>query len=192
MKAFSVIVFLVSVLTFLGCQESKKPYVMGEKNPNSLILKAQENAKQRENLIELKKLETQANVEIAKIQSAKDIEVAQIDSKTKQNVALTTSSVTKEQTKTNFYIAIALGVVLLIALLLWYLNNKKSRELQAKMHEQKLQNEAMLKVQEMENDRINKLLELYEKGVLPEELQEDLIQTAIGSTKKTIEYKKDK
>ncbi|SFV50549.1 hypothetical protein MNB_SM-7-1118 [hydrothermal vent metagenome] len=194
MRFFLLFVLFIMV-AFVGCQESKKqPYLIGAQqshiNPNSLVAKAQEREKDRQNQVELKRLETEANVEIAKIQTAKDIEISKIDAQTKQNVALTTSSVQKEQTKTHLYIAIAFAIILLIGLFLWYLNGKKSRELQAKLHEQKLQNDAMLKAQEIENERINKLLELCEKGILPEGVQKDVIQTAIISTTKTIEYKK--
>ncbi|WP_457750184.1 hypothetical protein [Sulfurimonas sp.] len=180
---FIFVVFFISFI-FIGCQESKyqKPYVMDDAtrigvNPNSLAYIAEDKAADRKNQLALKKLETDAKVTIMKINSQKDLDIAKLDAQTKKEIAHANVTVKKEVSQRNFYIALALIIILLLALFLWYFNNRKNRELQAKLEEQRLNNSLMIKARELEHERANKLLELLGSGKLSTELETEIIAT---------------
>lgn len=202
MKYILPISLLLTVLLFFSaCQETKKnrPYLLHQKgvNPNSLAYVSQDKALDRKNKIEIAKIAANSKIEIAKLQSKKEIAIAKIESAMHKDVAQKTSKTKLEiskidmQTKDkqrmiNFYIAIGLILTLLLAILLWYRHKKKSLEIKEKLEENRLRHELALKEKELQEQRIQKVLDLAISGHLPQELQKDFIKTLTKQDDKLI------
>lgn len=183
---------LFIIFSFTSCQDSSKDKVSlmnGYKdgvNPNSLAYKSANSQKNRENKIELSKIDSKTKIEIAKIKSGNQLLIAKVNATAKKDVAITDSS-TKIQTskidaltkkddiETNLYIAIAFIIAILLALFLLYFNNKKSRELKAKLHKEDLEHEQRLKEQEYNEKRLHKMLDLVGEGKLSTEMEQEII-----------------
>jgi len=178
---------LTLLLFFSGCYKNstkKSGYLMGQKIIN--YDRASENQKDRENKIELSKIDSKTKIEIAKIESENKLKIARVDADTKKEVVHTKSkaeiekskidAVTKKnEIKTSFYIKIAIVIVILLAIILFFWHGKKNRDLQLKLQKEKLEHEKMLKEKEFEEQKITKLLELIGDGKLPQNLEEEVI-----------------
>jgi hypothetical protein len=196
---------LILILLATGCQESsskKGAYLMNSNgvNPNSLANMANDKVQDRANKVELSKIDADAKIQIAKIQSDNQLLIAKINADATKEVAVTDSTTKikttqidaitkKEDTQTTFYIAIAVVIVVLIALYLLYLNNKNSRALKAKLHEDKLKQELLLKEKEYHEQRLHKMLDLVADGKLSPKMEEEIINSISGQKIKTISNK---
>jgi hypothetical protein len=200
------IIFFYVVLTLSGCQETTKTAsLMGDNkkdttkvNPNSLVYTSKDKAQERINKIELAKIDAQAKIEVAKIKSKKDLEIAKIDAGTKKVVADKNAmtliekakmeiQAMKEGNKTKMIMAIVFGVVMLFAILLWYLHKRKSLDLQAKIEAERLLHEKELKEKELQEQRLHKVLDMAVAGKLPQEIQKEVISAITNNNKKLIE-----
>ena len=170
-------------------------------NPNSIAHKSQEKVEERKNKIELSKIDSNTKIEIAKIKSENNLLIAKVNADANKEVAKTDSTTKiettkikavtkKEDTKMTFYIAIAVVVVIVFALLLIFLNSRHNRALKAKIHKEKLQQELDLKEREHHEQRLHKMLELVADGKLSPEMEEEIILSISKPEKKTIEFKK--
>ena len=195
--SYLLFISLLSVV-FSACQSQEgshqKPYIMGMErkagvNPNSLAYVVEEKANDRKNLLELKKLETEANVEMTKIKSQKDLDIAKIQSQTQKEIAHVNVEVKKEDSKKTFYIAIAFVAVLVLALLLWYLNARRNRELKIRLEKQRHEHELALKAKEIEQQKMDRLLELMANGRLPKEAKSQIVTALVSSETQVIEHK---
>ena len=197
---------LILVVLFSSCEENKnsRPYLMSEQksgvNPNSLAYQTQDKALDRKNRIEMAEIEAKSKVEVAKIESQKAVQIATIDSVTKKDVSKETAGATVEiskvdaQTKEkqsliNLYIAIGVIFAALIAMFLWYSSKKKSLEVKARLEENRLRHEFAMKEKELQEQRIQKVLELAISGQLPPEIQKDFIKSLTNQESKLIESK---
>jgi uncharacterized lipoprotein YehR (DUF1307 family) len=197
---------LILVVLFTACEESKnsKPYLMnGGKNatnPNSLAYQTQDKALDRKNRIEMAEIEAKTKLEVAKIDSRKAVEIATIDSFTKKDVAKQTTGATVEiskvdaQTKDkqslmNLYIAIGVIFAALIAMLLLYTSKKKSLEIKARLEENRLRHEFAMREKELQEQRIQKVLDLAISGKLPPDIQKEFISSLTNQDRKLIESK---
>lgn len=157
-------------------------------NPNSTSYVSVNNQKNRENKIEISKIDSQTKIEIAKIKSTNDLKIAKVNADAKKDVAKTDSTTQiqtsqidaitkKDDIQNSFYITIAIVVIIALAMLLLFLNNKKNRELKKKIHEDKLRHEQALKEQEYNEKRLYKMLDLVEKGKLSQEMEQEVIHS---------------
>ena len=203
MKLYFLILATFFTLFLNACQQNTqhKPYVIGmEKkegvNPNSMAYVVQdkiiEQANERKKLLELKKLETEADIKMTQIQSQKDLEIAKIDSQTKKEIAHVNVAAKKEDSKQTFYIAIAFASVVVFALLLWFFNAYRNRVLRVRLEKQRLEHELALKAKEIEQQKMDKLLELMANGRLPKEAKSQIVSALIASDATVIEHKESK
>lgn len=195
---------LASVLLFSACQETNKskPYLINQKgvNPNSLAYVSQDKALERKNKIEIAKIDANSKIEMAKIESDKAVTIAKIDSATQKDVKekslQTELEISKidmqnkdKQRMINFYIAIGVILTLLLGIFLWYRHKKKSLEVKEKLEENRLKHELAIKEKELQEQRMQKVLDLAISGQLPQELQQDFINSLTQQENKFIESK---
>jgi len=169
-------------------------------NPNSLAYVSQDKALERQNKIEMAKIAANSKIEVAKVESNKAVAIAKIDSATKKDVTEQTSKTTLEiskmdrqtkdkQSMINLYIAIGVIIALLLGMFLWYRHKKKSLEIKAKLEENRLKHELEIKEKELQEQRIQKVLDLAISGQLPQDLQKDFISALTKPNNKLIESK---
>ena len=193
MKFLYLFLFLILTFCFVGCNESnahQKIKLLGEDktkvNPNSMAYLAKDKEKERQNKVALTKIETDAKIKIAEIQSENKLSIAKLNADVKKKIAESDATIkmkttqlelkTKEQRmRYTVYIVIVAIVFLMTALILLYLNSKKNRELQKKLHEEKLKHEQFLREKELEEQRFHKIIDLVATGKLPEAIEKEVI-----------------
>ncbi len=208
-KIINIGIAVLTLLTLSACQEgnSSKPYIKGGYigtgvNPNSVAFKTKDNALERENKIKMAEIQANSKIEIAKIESVKAQEVAKIDSETKKDIAQKTATTTLEVTKLdtqtkkhqsmiNLYIAIGFLLALLIGIVLWFRHKRQALELQTRLEERRLRHELEIKEKELQEQRIQKVLDLAISGHLPHEMQKEVINSLTYSKSKEIESKSE-
>ncbi len=206
-KSINLSIVVLTLMLLSGCQEGhnskpylKNGYIGAGVNPNSAAFKAKDNALERENKIKMAEIEANSKIEIAKIESMKALNVAKIDSEAKKEIAQKTATVTLETTKLDtqtkehqsmitLYIAVGFLVALLIAIILWFRYKRKALEFQTKLEEQRLKQELEMKDKELQEQRIQKVLDLAISGQLPQEMQEEVISSLTKPQTKVIESK---
>jgi ATP-dependent Zn protease len=197
MKVFTGVVLVVLFL-LSGCQEGtqhkrniallNEPTKTYGVNPNSLAVQSMEKQKQRQNQLELSKVQAQAKVEIAKIESQNKQKIAEITAQAQQKIAESDLKAriaqtqleiktTKENRKYFVYGGIALFLILLLVIYLFMKNAQKNREHERQLHEDKLRHEQFLKEKELEQERMHKILELASDGKLPESVGAEILLT---------------
>jgi len=204
-KIIIISITILTLLTLTACQESSssKPYLKGGYigdgvNPNSVAFKSKDNALERENRVKMAEIQANSKIEIAKIESKKAVNVAKIDSEAQkeiaQKTATTTLEVTKLDTQTkekqsmfNLYIAIGFLVALLVGILLWFRYKRQELELKTKLEENRLRHELEIKDKELQEQRIQKVLDLAISGHLPQEMQKEVINSLTHADTKVIE-----
>jgi len=205
-----IVVFMFLTIVFLGCGGSsasnthRQITLMGNSssgviekqegvNPHSLAYESADKALERNNKIKVSKIESKTKVEIEKIKSQNQLDIAKIDAETKKAIAQTdykaqvkASEVRARMYKENMryivYIVIAIALIVIVGLVLLFLNAKKNRELQKRLHEDKLRHEQFLKDKELEEQRVHKLLELIASGKVAKNVEKEVI-LSISSTK---------
>jgi len=186
---------ILSLLLLNGCgndKESHKIKLLNGStlrtgvNPNSMANIAQDRQKDRENRVELSKIEANTKIELEKIRSQNQLHIAKLNAEAQKDIAQK-ESVTKIKTSQlevdmkregmhyGIYIVIAVIILIMIALLLLYLNAKKNRELKKRLHEEKLLHEQFLKEKELEEQRLHKILDLVAAGKMPQTIEEEVI-----------------
>lgn len=199
----SIIITLITIF-LAGCQTSSShervvmlnnhkhsaTNAINTQNPNSIANKALEKQKEkqedRKNKIELSKIDAQTKIEIEKIKSQNQLQIAKVEASIKKEMAKTDSSTKvkisqidattkKDDVKIRLYTTIAVVVISLFALFLFYLNSKRNRELKNKMHKEELEQERLLKERELEEQRLHKMLELVGGGKLSLEMEKEVI-----------------
>jgi hypothetical protein len=188
----SCLVALALVISACGENSSKKPYIMGSQqgvNTNSIAFKAKDNALNRENKIELAKIQASTKLEVAKIESTKAVNIAQIQSQTTQVVSQMDKQTKEKQSDNNLYIAIGGIMVILVGIILWYRHKRKSLEVEVKLEENRLKHEIELKDKELKEQRIHKVFELAMSGQLPPEVQQEVLHSLTRPESKLIESK---
>jgi len=204
-KIISITVTILTLLTLSACQEgnSSKPYLKdgyigNGVNTNSIAFKSKDNALERENRVKMAEIQANSKVEIAKIESIKAVEVAKIDSEAKKDIAQKTATSTLEVTKLDtqtkehqsmitLYIAIGFLVALLIGIILWFRYKRQSLELKTKLEENRLRHELEIKDKELQEQRIQKVLDLAISGHLPQEMQKEVINSLTKPETKVLE-----
>lgn len=192
-QILKVTLFLVMIIILNACQDTKssRPYLMNKKvgvNPNSLAYETQDKALDRKNKIEMAQIAANSKLEVAKIESIKAVEIAKINSQTQKDVTKQTVSSNLEMSKIDsktkdkesmitLYIALGFLLSLTIGFILWYSHKKKTLEIKAKLEEKRLQYELTIREKELQETRIQKVLELAISGQLPPEMQKDFIHS---------------
>ena len=192
MKLF--IFSLLIVLSITGCQNSSSNkkndiHLMGYKdgvNPNSLAHVSADKQKDRLSKIELSKIDSDTKIKIAEINSGNQLliakvnadaqtDIAQTDSTTKIKTSQIDATTKKDDIQSSFNIVIIISLLFAFALLLFYLNSRKNRELKRKLQEDKLQHEKLLKEREYDEQRLHKMLDLVKDGKLSQEMEDEII-----------------
>jgi len=196
------LIFIILLLIFNGCYDDNHKITKLENAKDDLLkTKLQTQKKDYENKIKVTQIENGSKVEIAKIESTNKLLIAKVNATATQNVAHTQAqsevqtaqidSVNKkEASKINLLITLSLSVIIIIGLIIFYLNNKKNCELKAKLHEEKLKQELIIKTKELEEKRLHKMLDIIHSGKLNSQIEEKLINSITQSSANTIEYKK--
>ena len=203
MKFLYFYIILIFSFFLIGCNESntqQKIKILGEDttrvNPNSMAYLAKDKEKERENKIALTKIETDAKIKIAKIDSENQLTIAKLNADVQKQIAASDATLkmqttqlalqTKEKSmRYTVYIVMGVVIFLLAVLILFYVNSKKNRELQKKIHEEKLKHEQFLREKELEEQRFHKIIELVAEGKLPEAVEKEVI-LSISHTKSDI------
>jgi hypothetical protein len=206
-QTINIGIVILTLLSFNACQDSNssKPYLKGAYiangvNANSAEFKAKESALERENRVKMAEIQANSKIEIAKIESVKAQEVAKIDSDVKKDIAEKTAKTTLEVTKLdkqtkehqsmiNLYIAIGFLLALVIGIILWFRHKRQALEFQTKIEENRLKHELEIKEKELQEQRIQKVLDLAISGHLPQEMQKEVISSLTHSKAKEIESK---
>lgn len=190
------------IIFFSGCQNNHHDVkVFGDQNRvskqfSAYISNQDKKAKEEkilEDKIKLKQLEVDAKLKAEKIKAQKDIEVAKITSNTSKEIAKVNKSTKiettkidaqalKEKTKIIMYISIAFGVIVIIAIIVFYLNSKKNRELKEKLHQQ----EMIQKQKELEEKRLHKMLDLIADGKVSKDIEKEVLLTMTKSNIKLL------
>jgi len=155
-------------------------------NPNSMAAVAKEKQEDRQNKVEISKIEAQTKIELEKIRSQNQLSIAKLNAQTQKEIAqkdaatqIKTSQIEvdmkREGMQYGIYLIIAVIVLVVIALFLLYFNAKKNRELQKKLHQEKLMHEQFLKEKELEEQRVHKLLELVASGKVAKNVEKEII-----------------
>jgi len=192
-QIFKVILFLIMIVILNACQDtnSSRPYIMNKKegvNPHSLAYKTVDKALDRKNKIQMAQIVANSQLEVAKIESVKAVQIAKINSQTQKDVTKQTvssnieiskidSKVKDKESMVILYIALGLLLVLTIGFILWYSHKKKVLEIQSKLEEKKLQHALAIKEKELQEARVQKVLELAISGQLPPEMQKEFIHS---------------
>jgi len=187
------IFYIFLLVAFSGCQDIKQSESQVKVFGNNNLFKNSTKEAEIKNRLEIKKLETQAKVEIAKIQSNSQLEIAKINSKTSKDIANTDADVKikttkldvealKTKSKITLYIAIAFAVVLIIAIIVFYLNSKKNRELKEKLHLKEMEH----KQRELEEKRLHKMLDLIADGKISKDVEKEVLLTMTRSNIKLL------
>jgi cytochrome c-type biogenesis protein CcmH/NrfG len=166
-------------------------------NPNSVAVQSFEKEKQRQNQLELSKIEAQAKVQIAQIESQNKEKIAKINAQAQQKIAEADVQVqlaktqleakTSKETREYFiYGGIVAVLIILLAIYLFVKNAQKNREHQRQLHEDKLRHEQFLKEKELEQERMHKILELASDGKLPESVGAEILLTLAKPESKLI------
>jgi len=178
---------------------------MNDKKANAkpyIYDKSLENEKDRQNSVELSNINAKTKIEIAKIQAENQVLIAQLQAKTSKEVAdtdaktkITTaqidSTVKTEGIKSTTYIVIAIITVIILALILFYLSSKKSRELKAKLHKEEMDKDILIHERELTEKRLHKMLELVGEGKLSTDMEQEVIKSLTTTpTNKILEHKK--
>jgi len=206
-KSIILSIAIFTLMSLSGCQEGnnskpylKNGYIGAGVNPNSAAFKAKDNALERENKVKMAEIQANSKIEIAKIESLKAVKVAKIDNEAKKDIAEKTATLTLETTKLDtqtkehqsmiaLYIAVGFLVALLIAIILWFRYKRQSLELKTKLEENRLKHELEIKDKELQEQRIQKVLDLAISGQLPQEMQKEVINSLTKPETKVIESK---
>jgi len=200
-----LLISLFAIVIFTGCQDSrpskdKISLMGGGVNPNTLAYTSLNNQKNRENRVEISKIDSSTQIKIAEIKSQNQLKIAQVNAKTQKDVAVTDSTtkiktseieavIKKDDIQNDFYISILVMLGVLLAAILLYFNNKKNRELKDKIHQEDLKHEQLLKEREHDEKRLHKMLELVESGKLTPEMEREVITSLTKPSTNLLESK---
>lgn len=201
----AVFSFLIVAFSFLGCQSNshEKVRLMGEQSKAYPYNQLKENEKNRQNEVAISNIDAKTKIEIAKIEAKNKALVAELQAKTSKEVAKTdattkittaqiNSSVKKDSIKSTTYIAIAIILLLIIALILLYFNSKKNRELQAKLNKEQIDKDILIHEKELTEQRFHKILDLVGEGKLSPDVEQEVLKSLTNpanSEVKIIEHK---
>ena len=202
-EILKVTLLLVMIMILNACQDTRnsRPYLINKKegvNPNSLAYRVEDKVLDRKNKIEMAQIAANSKLEVAKIESVKAVQIAKINSQTQKEVTEKTENSKVEMSKIDgktkdkksmitLYIAIGFLLSLTIGFILWYRYKKKTLEIEAKLEEKRLQHQLVIKEKELQETRMQKVLDLAISGQLPPEIQQDVLQslTYQGETSKS-------
>ena len=202
-ETLKVTLLLVMIMILNACQDTRnsRPYLINKKegvNPNSLAYRVEDKVLDRKNKIEMAQIAANSKLEVAKIESVKAVQIAKINSQTQKELTEKTENskieISKIDSKTKdkksmitLYIAIGFLLSLIIGFILWYRYKKRTLEIEAKLEEKRLQHQLLIKEKELQETRMQKVLDLAISGQLPPEIQQDVLQslTYQGETSKS-------
>jgi len=200
--------YFIVLLLLSGCQNNnnKSPItpdktLMYQKgiNPNSLAIKSQDRAFERQTQLEISKINASTQIEVAKIHSNKDVEVSKIETTVQKDIATEDIKAKKEIAKENavnsieiskieaqskayeekmtLYMVIVFAFIVLIGIVLWYLQKRKDAITLAEHEKERLKQELIIKERELQEQKILKIMDLAIHGQLPQDLQKNLIDS---------------
>lgn len=173
---------LLILLLFHGCNtehKNKQPYLM---NQHANVIKGESEK------IRLMKMEANAKKEIAEIEKQQAIEVAKIHQKAEVEKATINKDVALVKNKTELikedntfniqkWLLILVGILSSIIAFYIFYNAQKSRKSKVEMHHNELEQQRILKEQEMRYRMAEKMLDTLSSGKLSDEQETKLIDT---------------
>ncbi|MCW8839125.1 MAG: hypothetical protein OQJ77_01600 [Thiovulaceae bacterium] len=176
---FKFLLLSLLVILFFGCSDSNdKKIQLLDKNYASAQNSQIKNKVQKledDIKIEISKIQAQNKLEIAKVEAENKIEIEKVKSSTSKDIALADAKVKTEDTKVIIYIAVIAGILLFTLIVIFYLNNKKNRDMKLKLHEAELKQQKEIAEREMEEKRLQMMINLVTEDKLPKEMQEELV-----------------
>lgn len=175
------LLFLFSIVfgfIFFGCSDTnKKIQLLDENYQTSTKKETKENIQQQSNdtKIEISKIEAQNKLEIAKVEANNLMEIQKVKSATTKEIALADAKIKSEDTKVTIYIATIVGFLIFVLIVIIYLNSKKNREMNLKLHQAKLKQEKEIADRDLEEKRLQMMIDLVTNDKLPKEMQEELV-----------------
>ena len=193
------IISITIIIFFGGCQNNRDNVkVFGDQNRTNKHFVSYISNKPKEDSaiqakIKEKQLELQTQIEVEKIKAKQAVEVATIKSKTSKDIAKTDANTKiattkldvealKEKSKMTLYSSIAFAVVFVIAIIVYYLNSRKNRELKEKLHQQ----EMIQRQKELEEKRLHKMLDLIADGKVSKDIEKEVLLTMTRSNIKLL------
>ena len=172
------LILISSGLLFYGCSDSNGEIRLLDKDLKTLTNTQKNDLSKKQSSdvkLEISKLEAENKLAIAKVQADNLYEIEKIKSNTTKEVALADAKVRSEDTRVIVYIASITGILLFVLIVLIYLNSKKNREIKLKLHEAELKQQKEIAEQEMEEKRLQMMINLITEDKLPKQMQEELV-----------------
>lgn len=179
---------LLFALLFAGCNNTKKE--SNTTNNETQVSKKTEIQKQESTTeLEISKLEAQNKLDIAKVQAQNLLEVEKVKASTTKDIALADVRSKSEDTKLMIYIAVIVGLLLLVLIWLIYLGGKKRTDAKLKIHEAELKQKKEIAERELEEKRLENLVSLVTHDKLSKEMQKELLSLIDKKSNLVIESK---
>ncbi|QFR49285.1 hypothetical protein FJR48_05910 [Sulfurimonas lithotrophica] len=177
--SFKFFLFCFMGVLLIGCSDSNnekiqlldKKYASAQNSQiKNKIQKQQDDVK-----VQISKIQAQNKLDIAKVEAQNKIEIEKVKSSTSKDIALIDAKTKTEDTRVLIYIAVIAGILLFILMIIFYLNNKKNRDIKLKLHQAELKQQKEIAEREMEEKRLQMLVNLVSEDKLPKEMQEELV-----------------
>ena len=191
---FKFIFFVLSFFVFLffGCSDSDKRIQLLDENYQQTIKSKNNNEAQKQNndtKVEISKIEAGNKLEIAKLQANNLFEIQKVKSLTTKEIALADAKIKSEDSRVIIYISSVIGFLLFVLIIIIYLSSKKKAELKLKLQAAELKQQKEIADREMEEKRLEMMINLASEEKLPKEMQEQLVSLMGKKSNLVIESK---
>lgn len=169
--------YLIGFVLFISACDSSKKVDSSDIDVLTQKIDLKDDLQKRNNdtKIEISKIEAQNKLEIAQVQAVNQIEIQKVKSETTKDIALADVKAKSEDTKVIIYISSVVGILLLVLIVLIYKNSKKNRDIKLKLHEAELKQQKDIAEREIEEKRLQMMVDLVTNDKLPKEMQEELV-----------------
>jgi uncharacterized protein HemX len=189
----------VLLLLLFGCEDdTQKPYLMGQKPPQSKPVYAAP-GKPKENAVTIAKIEAENKKEIAVINMQRDLGLQKIEQESKRHevdaskeIALKAQEAQTVQENNDYTIKkstltlLALFAAAVLALAFYFF--RKWRQERVEMHRAEIEKELVIKEKELQVKMAEKILDTIASGKLSQEEERRLIET-LEKTNRSLPYK---
>lgn len=190
-KIFFLISTVLSIV-FFGCYDSDQQIQLLDKkyqNTTKIDSKTKPISDPSDLKIQVSNIEAKNKLDIAKIQAQSSLDIEKLKSSTTKELATREVDLKLKDTQLFIYLSIIVGIIVLIAIVLLYQNAKRNRELKLKLQEIELKEKKEIADREMEEKRLQMMINLVSKNKLPKHMQEELVSLMGKKSNLVIESK---
>jgi hypothetical protein len=198
-RTIKTLIVVPALLLLLGCEdEPQKPYLMGEKPPQTRTVYTI-SSKPKTDAVAIARIEAESKKEIAAINMQRDLELQKIEQQTKlhevaadKEIALKAQEVQTAQENNDYTLRkstltlLALFAAALLALAFYFF--RKWRQEKVQMHRAEIEKELTIKEKELQVKMAEKILDTLASGKLSQEEERKLIE-ALEKTNRSLPYK---